>query len=304
MNEAAEAEKWHIYHLSTAMCKSHRTDILEKIQKELAELQKCVNTKRPKEEKIICISTQLVEAGIDFSFECVVRVMAGIDNLAQSAGRCNRSNEYGHKGKVYLINLKNENLSMLKEIRDSQNSTRNVLISMKEIGDESLIGETATQIFYHNMFAENAMKRQIKYPIDDGREPLFLTDLLANKNPYAQKDKFTFLHQPFKMVGKMFQVFDENTTDILVPYNEGINFIEKLREIERANFFVPSLKSFMKQTTNYTISIYQWQFDKLWEAGLLYGLFENRIFVLDKKAYHEQYGLNSKAEQSVEDFIL
>ena len=304
MNEAAEAEKWHIYHLSTAMCKSHRTDILEKIQKELAELQKCVNTKRPKEEKIICISTQLVEAGIDFSFECVVRVMAGIDNLAQSAGRCNRSNEYGHKGKVYLINLKNENLSMLKEIRDSQNSTRNVLISMKEIGDESLIGETATQIFYHNMFAENAMKRQIKYPIDDGREPLFLTDLLANKNPYAQKDKFTFLHQPFKMVGKMFQVFDEYTNNILVPYNEGINFIEKLREIERANFFVPSLKSFMKQTTNYTISIYQWQFDKLWEAGLLYGLFENRIFVLDKKAYHEQYGLNSKAEQSVEDFIL
>lgn len=304
MNEAAEAEKWHIYHLSTAMCKSHRTDILEKLQKELAELQKCVNTKRQKAEKIICISTQLVEAGIDFSFECVVRVMAGIDNLAQSAGRCNRSNEYGHKGKVYLINLKNENLSMLKEIRDAQNSTRNVLISMTKMEDESLIGESATQRFYHNMFAENAMKRQIKYPIDDGRENLFLTDLLANKNPYAQKDKFTFLHQPFKTIGKMFQVFDENTIDILVPYNEGINFIEELREIERTNFFIPSLKSFMKQTTNYTISIYQWQFDKLWEAGLLYGLLENRIFVLDKKAYHEQYGLNSKAEQGVEDFIL
>ena len=304
MKETVEVENGRIYHLSTAMCKSHRTDILEELQEKLVELQRCVKTGQKETNKIICISTQLVEAGIDFSFECVVRVMAGIDNLAQSAGRCNRSNEYGHKGKVYLINLKNENLNMLKEIRDAQNSTQNVLISIKKLEDETLIGETATKKFYRNMFTENAMKRQINYPINDYKSELFLVDLLANKNPYAKKDKFTFLHQPFKTTGKKFQVFDEQTTDILVPYNEGSNFIEELRKIERTSFFLPSLKEFLKQTKNYTISIYQWQFNKLWEAGLLYGLFENRIFVLDKKAYHEQYGLNSKAEQSIEDFII
>lgn len=304
MKEGAEAENWHIYHLSTAMCKSHRTDILEELQEELVELQKCVKTGKEETKKIICISTQLVEAGIDFSFECVVRVMAGIDNLAQSAGRCNRSNEYGHKGKVYLINLKNENLSMLKEIRDAQNSTQYVLISMKQLEDESLIGEAATKKFYRNLFTENAMKREIEYPINEYKTKLFLADLLANENPFAKKDKFTFLHQPFKTIGKKFQVFDEQTTDILVPYHEGSNFIEELRKMEETSFFLPSLKDFLERTKNYTISIYQWQFDKLWEAGLLYGLFENRIFVLDKKAYHDQYGLNSKVELSVEDFIL
>lgn len=159
-------------------------------------------------------------------------------------------------------------------------------------------------VSYRIDLEENAMKRQINYPINDYKSELFLVDLLANKNPYAKKDKFTFLHQPFKTTGKKFQVFDEQTTDILVPYNEGSNFIEELRKIERTSFFLPSLKEFLKQTKNYTISIYQWQFNKLWEAGLLYGLFENRIFVLDKKAYHEQYGLNSKAEQSIEDFII
>lgn len=304
MKESAETGHWKIYHLSTAMCKSHRMDVLEKLQSELLELQKSVRTRTNKTEKILCISTQLVEAGIDFSFECVVRIMAGIDNLAQSAGRCNRSNEYGHKGKVYLINLKNENLSMLKEIRDAQSSTRTVLCGMKQMEDKNLIGEAATRNFYRNMFAENTVKQQMKYPIYDCKEELFLRDLLANRNPYAVKDNFTILHQPFKTTGKTFQIFNEQTTDILVPYKDGDNLIEEIKELEQTSFFVPSLKEFLKQAKNYTISIYQWQLNKLWEAGLVYGIFENRILILDKKAYHEQYGLNSNVEQGVEDFII
>ncbi len=300
MMEIADEEGWYICHLSTGMCQSHRTDVLEELQEELYTLQEGLR-RHTKIKKVLCISTQLVEAGVDFSFECVVRVLAGIDNLAQAAGRCNRSNEYGHTGKVYLINLKNENLNMLKEIVDAQNSTRNVLINMKQMKEESLIGEYATQIFYRNMFRRNDMKSKIKYPVN---KELSLVSLLSNKNPYANKDKFTILHQPFKTIGEKFQVFDEQTMDVLVPYGEGKKLIEELRKQEQTTFFLPSLKEIMQQTKRFTINIYQWQKDKLWEEGLLFSLFEDRVFVLDEKAYDKRYGVNVKAEQTVEHYIL
>ena len=233
-----------------------------------------------------------------------MRVLAGIDNLAQAAGRCNRSDEYGRKGRVYLIKLKDENLSMLKEIADAQNSTQKVLIRAKQMKDMTLTGESATQIFYNNLYQEKGMKRQIRYPIEDCKSVLYLTNLLGNDNPYAKKDESFFLCQPFKSIGKRFEVFDDQTFDVLVPHGDGVSLIEKLREAERTDFFLPSMKNIVKQAKGYTVSIYKWQRDKLWEEGLLYGLFENRIWILDRKAYDRQYGLNEKAEPGVGNYIL
>lgn len=303
MSEISEAEDWYICHLSTAMCQNHRVEVLEELQNKLAALQDNLKNDR-KTTKIICISTQLVEAGVDFSFDCVVRVLAGIDNLAQAAGRCNRSNEYGRKGRVYLIKLKDENLNMLKEIADAQNSTQKVLIRAKQMKDMTLTGEAATQNFYNNLYQKKEMKMQIRYPIEDCGSVLYLTNLLGNDNPYAKEDRDFFLHQPFKLIGKRFEVFDDQTFDVLVPYGDGDSLIEKLKEADGMNFFIPSIKNIVKQAKGYTISIYKWQRDKLWEEGLLYGLFENRILILDMKAYDGQYGLNDKAELEVGNYIL
>jgi len=70
------------FHLSALMHPAHRTAILEEIRMRLSP-----------ENKLPCrvISTTLIEAGVDVDFPCVYRAVAGIDSIAQAAGRCNRN---------------------------------------------------------------------------------------------------------------------------------------------------------------------------------------------------------------------
>ncbi|HLI75551.1 MAG TPA: CRISPR-associated endonuclease Cas3'', partial [Acidobacteriaceae bacterium] len=66
-------------HLSAAMCATHRTEILAKARGCLERGEPC-----------LLVSTQLIEAGVDIDFPVVYRAMAGLETLAQAAGRCNR----------------------------------------------------------------------------------------------------------------------------------------------------------------------------------------------------------------------
>ena len=127
----------------------------------------------------------MVEAGVDFSFDGVVRVIAGIDNLVQAAGRCNRSNEYKNWGRVYLVNLKNENLGMLKEIKAAQDSTLQTLSYWKKLEGSGLFDDEMINRFYQYLFRSSEIKKEMRYPKNNGHDIVYLTDLLANKNRKA-----------------------------------------------------------------------------------------------------------------------
>ncbi len=80
-------EEGDCFHLSALMCPAHRSCILKKIRKRLKNKQACR-----------VVSTQLIEAGVDIDFPVVYRSLAGLDSIAQAAGRCNREgkSDTGH----------------------------------------------------------------------------------------------------------------------------------------------------------------------------------------------------------------
>ena len=75
---------------------------------------------------MVVVSTNLIEAGVDISFEYVYRSMAGLDSLAQSAGRCNRNGEL-EEGTVSLIRLEGENTGSMSELLDNRRKAEDVL---------------------------------------------------------------------------------------------------------------------------------------------------------------------------------
>jgi CRISPR-associated endonuclease/helicase Cas3 len=67
------------FHLTTAMCARHRSEVLANIRERLRDGLPCR-----------VVSTSLIEAGVDVDFPRVFRAEAGLDSIAQAAGRCNR----------------------------------------------------------------------------------------------------------------------------------------------------------------------------------------------------------------------
>ena len=85
-------------HLSALMCGAHRKDVITHI-KERLKAKREGRDQRP----LRVVSTQLVEAGVDIDFPVVYRAMAGLDSIAQAAGRCNREGRMNGKGRVVVF---------------------------------------------------------------------------------------------------------------------------------------------------------------------------------------------------------
>ena len=84
-------EREGAFHLSTNMYPEHRRRVLGTIRQRLADRLPCR-----------VVSTSLIEAGVDVDFPVVYRAMAGLDSIAQAAGRCNREGGLPEPGRVVV----------------------------------------------------------------------------------------------------------------------------------------------------------------------------------------------------------
>ena len=262
-------------------------------------------------KKVICVSTQLIEAGVDVSFECVIRSLAGIDSIAQAAGRCNRNGEK-EIGNVYVIDYGEEKLGSLSEIEKGQKVTRQKLI---DLADEQggnkvdLLSPEVIKLYFEKYY--NEIESLLDYPLKiiGGNMNTTMVNVLLScpfMNEYISKSKenrskVTLLQAAHSYAAEQFSVIDQNTKSIIVPYDKvGEEIIADLNR----PYGIEKLASLLKKAQQYTVNVYENDFKKLSESRALHYLYDGSIYTVVPSAYSEFYGIDLDNNSAIPDIQI
>lgn len=238
------------YHLSALMCGQHRAEMIKKIKEDL---------KAGKEVRVI--STQLVEAGVDFDFPVVYRALAGLDSLAQAAGRCNREGRLEEGGRVVVFVPPKRPPSGL--LRKAADTTRNLLSSHNVSSDPLAPGNFLR--FFEELYW--------KAPSLDEKG---IRDLLGPRPPDAA--------MYFRTAATKFKLVENDQKTILVPFKEGEYLIDKLRASGPE-------RQLLRKLQRYSVNVYSRDFNNLRHKGAIEELHPNIWVVVFREQYSNITGL-------------
>lgn len=267
----------HVEYLTTNLCAEHRSDKIEAIKKKL----------RKEQERVIVVSTNLIEAGVDISFECVYRSMTGLDSLAQSAGRCNRNGEMKY-GVLKLIQLEGENTGNMEELVRNTDVTEQILYDYQKSGsDESLLTPTWMDQYFKKLYVDSEDK--MNFPIR--HMDISIMELLSKGFPYEEKKNC--MNQAYKTAGREYRVIDDHSFGVIVPYKEGNNILEDIRQSSD----LAEIKECIRKAQRYTVNVRENQFKKF--DGLIQRVSEHipgLYMVAAPGAYTEERGITAEWE--------
>jgi CRISPR-associated helicase Cas3/CRISPR-associated endonuclease Cas3-HD len=204
------AKEDEVFHLSALMCPAHRKIVLETVKRKLANGERC-----------ILISTNLIEAGVDIDFPIVYRAAAGLESIAQSAGRCNREGKLENLGKFFLFTPEKT-----EEIPDYMK--RNV-----QFGKETL------NVFGDDPLSPEAIKKYFTLRFSD-KKSLDSEQILTGIFEGGKKAEFEF-----STIAKKYKLIKDDTYSVIIPFDD---YAEKLLE--------EPLKH-LRELQLYTVSVYE-----------------------------------------------
>ena len=271
-----------LFHLSTDMCPVHRQEVIKKLKETL----------RDKKKRVICVSTQLIEAGVDISFSVVVRSLAGLDSIIQAAGRCNRNMEK-ELGKVFVIKIADEDVSGLETIKKGAEVTAGLLRDLKQpkCVYETLDSPKMIQSYYRNYF--KGLKEKLDYPvlIDKGINTSIYSLLSSNEKVISSVDSITgknvnkIMNQSFKTAGDEFKAIEEYGVNVVVPYKKGEQLIKTI--CSDVSQIVP--KDMLRELQKYSVNLSE----KLCEDLCVE---RNGIYILKDGYYNSEFGFVEEGE--------
>lgn len=234
-------------HLSAQMCGEHRSRVISAVKHKLRA-----------GESVRVVSTQLVEAGVDLDFPVVYRALAGLDSIAQAAGRCNREGKLD-KGKVVVfIPPKSSPKGLLLY---GEQATRSVWHGNK--GDK--LSHKLFEIYFRQYFAqENPDKHDIM--------------------PLLNKDSRQGIVQ-FRSAAQRFRLIDDVGQSILVPYgDEGFKWLDMLKSKGPE-------RDLMRKLQRYSVNVYEKEFEKLGSIGAIEELHPGIWGLCITNGYDDELGL-------------
>lgn len=279
-----------LVHLSASMCTEHRREALRTIRTCLEQHQ-----------KVLCISTQVIEAGVDISFKCVIRFMAGMDSIVQAAGRCNRNGENSGLSPVYIVHCEDERLAHLPDIEAGKTATFSLLNDFRHDPakyGERLESDEAIRTYYTRLY-QNMLSGAQDMPIR--KTGLTMFQLLSDNALYAKQDVHHghyYMTQAFKTAGAAFEVFDSEGKTVIVPWGEGQQIIDALQEVYADDY--DAIKRLIQRARSYAITVYDYQFRQLYNAGGIIELLDGAAYALSPQFYDREIGLTLPDNQFLE----
>jgi CRISPR-associated endonuclease/helicase Cas3 len=283
------------------MCPAHRKSILGEVRARLEQVPPAPT---------LCISTQLIEAGVDVDFGSVIRLTAGLDSIAQAAGRCNR-NGRAKLGLVHVLNprAEDENLDMLPDIQIGRNKAERVLDDYEanpaKFGNNR-IGPEAMTWYYKNYFF--ARSKEMSYPISAkqiGHDDTLLNLLSANTQALTdyvrtkRQAPAIYLRQAFMTAAKAFKAIDAPTRGVIVPYGSvGKELINDL-----CAAYLPDKEfELLRRAQQFSVNVFPNMLEKLSKALVVREIREGTgiLYLTDSRYYSLEFGLSETPEGKME----
>lgn len=248
-------------HLSALMCGAHRSRVIADIK---ARLKADIPTR--------VVSTQLVEAGVDVDFPVVFRALAGLDSIAQAAGRCNREGRQSEQGKVVIFVPPKPAPPGL--LRRGENACRSVLYGVTE---QPLAREHFARYFERLYHACELDKNGICDDLFMAGNALDGRELAVNFRTAAEK---------FKLIS------DEDSMPIVVRYqgaNDQDDSIDKWLATLRKN---GPERWLMRKLQRYTVNLNRTQAMQLFRQGDIEEIMPGLFAQVSDWLYDTTLGLN------------
>lgn len=255
------------FHLSAAMTPEHRSERLDEIRKRLQQGKNCR-----------VVSTQLIEAGVDIDFPVVWRSIAGLDSIAQAAGRCNREGHLEQATAWVFTPDEKEHPIPPGYLRHSTDAARQVIATGKYA---DLLDLPAIEHYFRLHYWQQQSNWDMRKIIEQFQ--------LAN-------DRQLPLYFNFATVAERFRFIDSQQQPVIVARNEKYRIlVERLRSIESAG--LPPPRSIVRQLQRCTVTVNE----RAWRAALGRGdlqLLYDRFAVLaaPQLHYHDKLGLQLDAD--------
>lgn len=229
-NLIQEKEKNYIaYYLSTTLAPYHRKEVI-------AQIKESIKTK-----KVIVVSTQVIEAGVDLDFEIGFRDLAPLDSIIQTAGRINRYFLRKDCEPLYIVSLQEQEGKLFGEYvyeKEYLEITKALLNKEKK---ESCF-EKLTEVYFKKVQQYNQLKAKSIESIIDKLN--FQT--LSEKFQIIEKNDYTV------------PVFLEINQEAKTLYQKYKNYKSKINEIKDYQTrleFLKEINYYKRKLYNYVVNV-------------------------------------------------
>ncbi|MFA5663655.1 CRISPR-associated helicase Cas3' [Castellaniella sp.] len=243
------------FHLTTLMCARHRSKTLNEIRLRLKKGLPCR-----------LVSTSLIEAGVDVDFPIVLRAEAGLDSIAQAAGRCNREGlRTPATSEVMIFATDNPDWIPPVELKQYAQTAHEVLRDL----DRDPLSPDAIRAYFTQLYWQKG---------DQSLDSHDLLGLLARSRPDSL---------PMEILAQKFRMIEDTQVPVIIPWDDTARaLVEQLK-------FAEGCARVARRLQPYLVQVHRNGFDALRSVGAIIPVapdkWEEQFMVLAHEGLYDRH---------------